>query len=414
MINGQSKEHTLRMAWKMLIWLLIAQVMVSFVGRSLAPLTILISKDLALSNTHIGFIPAALFLGQSLAAIPSGLLVDRLGSKKQLFTTISLLAISFVLISFSTNFFIMLLFVVVGGGAYAAMHPTTNRGILYWFPQRSRGTAMGIKQMGITVGSALAALLLLPLAKEFGWRPSLFISCLLLLAIGALVANYYQDAPESTIKKASSLNKKEFKEDFRAIIKNKPVLLLSISAMGLQGAQLCLTTYIILFAFEELEMTLVLAGLLLVLVEVGGSIGRVAWGVISDRLFAGNRMIIMFIVTVITGTCALVCALFPPTTHLIVILLTVFIFGFSISGYNGVWMTIIVELVQKEKSGLATGVTITISSWGVLIIPPLFGYIVDTSGSFSHGWIFIAALMVIVILLLKQTTSQSTRNEWSG
>lgn len=414
MMNGQSKEPTLHVAWKMLIWLLIAQVMVSFVGRSLAPLTILISKDLTLSNTQIGFIPAALFLGQSLAAIPSGILVDRLGSKKQLFTTILLLAISFVLISFSTNFFIMLLVVVVGGGAYAAMHPTTNRGILYWFPQRSRGTAMGIKQMGITVGSALAALLLLPLAKEFGWRPSLFISCLLLLVIGALVAHYYQDAPESTIKKASSLNKKEFQEDFRAVIKNKPVLLLSISAMGLQGAQLCLTTYIILFAFEELEMTLVLAGLLLVLVEVGGSIGRVAWGVISDRLFAGNRMIIMFIVTVITGICALVCALFPPTTPLIVILLTVFIFGFSISGYNGVWMTIIVELVQKEKSGFATGLTITISSWGVLIIPPLFGYIVDTSGSFSNGWIFIAALMVIVILLLKQTKSQSTRNEWSG
>lgn len=414
MMNGQSKEHTLHTAWKMLIWLLIAQVMVSIIGRSLAPLTILISKDLTLSNTQIGFIPAALFLGQSLAAIPSGLLVDRLGSKKQLFMTVALLAVSFILISISTKFFIVLLFVVVAGGAYAAMHPTTNRAILYWFPQKSRGTAMGIKQMGITVGSALAALILLPLAERFGWRPSLFISCLVLLALGTLMTYYYKDPPGSGTRKTSSTNKNEFRQSLKTILKNKQVVLLSISAMGLQGAQLCFTTYIILFAFEKLEMTLVLAGLLFVLAEVGGSIGRVAWGVISDRFFAGNRMIIMFIVTVITGVCALVCALFLPVTPVIVILITVFIFGFSISGYNGVWMTIIVELVQKEKSGLATGVTITISSWGVLIIPPLFGYIVDTSGSFSYGWIFVAALMVIVILLLKQTTNQSNRNEWSG
>lgn len=404
-VNVKSKEHTLQIAWKMLIWLLLAQIMVSFVGRSLAPLTILIGEDLSLSNTQIGLLPAALFLGQSLAAIPSGLLVDRLGSKKQLFGTIALLGVSFILISLTTQFYLLLIVVVIGGGAYAAMHPTTNRGILYWFPQRSRGTAMGIKQMGITAGSALAALFLLPLAKELGWRPALFISCLVLLAVGVLVSYRYQDPADSMAKKDALLTKGKFQEDLRKILQNKQVLLLSISAMGLQGAQLCLTTYIILFAFEKLEMTLILAGLLLVLAEIGGSVGRVAWGTISDKYFAGNRMIIMFIVTVLTGMCALVCAVLLPATPLIVVLCTVFIFGFSISGYNGVWMTIIVELVQKENSGIATGVTITISSWGVLIIPPLFGYIVDISGSFSKGWLFIASLMAVVVLLLKQTTN---------
>ncbi|WP_153731460.1 MFS transporter [Sporosarcina obsidiansis] len=413
-MNMKSEVNTLQTAWKMLIWLLIAQVMVSFVGRSLAPLTILIGKDLSLSNTQIGMLPAALFLGQSLAAIPSGLLVDRLGTKKQLFGTIALLGISFVLISLANQFYLLLLIVVVGGGAYAAMHPATNRGILYWFPQRSRGTAMGIKQMGITAGSALAALLLLPLAKEIGWRPALLISCLVLLAVGVLVSYYYQDAADSMINKETLFNRKDFREDLQAIVKNRKVLLLSISAMGLQGAQLCLTTYIILYAFEKLEMTLVLAGLLLVLAEIGGSIGRVAWGAISDKFFAGNRMIIMFIVTILTGFCALVCAVLLPTTPLLVVLLIVFLFGFSISGYNGVWMTIIVELVQKEKSGLATGVTITISSWGVLIIPPMFGYIVDASGSFSNGWLFLAVLMVVVVLILKQTTKQRNMKGGDG
>ena len=406
MMNVQLTGNTMKRAWTMLVWLLVAQVMVSFVGRSLAPLTILIGNDLSLSRTQIGLLPAALFLGQSLSAIPSGLMVDRLGSKKQLFGTIIILGISFILISLTEQFYLLLLIVVVGGGAYAAMHPTTNRGILYWFPQRNRGTAVGIKQMGITIGSALAALLLLPLAKEIGWRPALFISCLLLLVIGTLVSYYYQDAKDSVIVKNSIVNKNNLVKDLRNLIKNRSVLLLSISAMGLQGAQLCLTTYIILFAFEKLQMTLVLAGFLLVIAEVGGSIGRVAWGAVSDKFFTGNRMIIMYIVTILTGLCALVCTILAPTTPLVVIFLVVFIFGFSISGYNGVWMTIIIELVEKEKSGLATGVTVTISSWGVLIIPPLFGFIVDSTSSYADGWLFITFLMVIIIIILKQITKE--------
>lgn len=406
MINVQLTGNTMKRAWTMLVWLLLAQVMVSFVGRSLAPLTILIGNDLSLSRTQIGLLPAALFLGQSLSAIPSGLLVDRLGSKKQLLGTIVLLGLSFILISMMEQFYLLLLVVAVGGGAYAAMHPTTNRGILYWFPQRNRGTAMGIKQMGITVGSALAALILLPLAKEIGWRPALFISCLLLLGVGAIVSYYYQDATGSVILKDSMVNKKNFIKDLRSITKNRSVLLLSISAMGLQGIQLCFTTYIILFAFEKLKMSLVLAGFLLVIAELGGSIGRIAWGSISDKFFAKDRMIIMIIVTISTGICALVCAVLLSTTPLVVVFLVVFIFGFSISGYNGVWMTIIIELVQKERSGLATGVTITISSWGVLIIPPFFGFIVDSTGSYTNGWLFIALLVIVVLLILKQITKK--------
>jgi len=69
-------------------------------------------------------------------------------------------------------------------------------------------------------------------------------------------------------------------------------------------------------------------------------------------------------------------------------------------------MNIVTELVPKEKSGLATGITITISSWGVMLIPPLFGYIIDVSGNFTGGWLFLMALMGGVYILLKETAKQ--------
>ncbi len=397
------KKSPMATAWRMLLCLLAAQLIVSFVGRSLAPLTVLISKDLSLTHAQIGMLPAALFLGQSLAAIPTGILVDRIGSKKQLLIVTIILALGFVMIAKSNAFLLLLIFVVIAGGAYGAMHPTTNRGILYWFPQQKRGIAMGIKQMGITGGSALAAIVLLPLANSIGWRLALILSCGLLLLIGILSSLYYRD-PDGKEEKTASPVKISLAKQFRKMLKNKPLLLISISAMGLQGAQLCLTTYIVLFAFEHLTFSLVIAGALLVIAEIGGSVGRVGWGTISDVMLKGKRMPIMYLVTLITACCALLLTLLQPGSSLLYTMLIIFIFGFCISGYNGVWMNIVTELVPKEESGLATGITITISSLGVMFIPPFFGFLIDKSGTFSTGWVFLVLLMGGIIILLRSTS----------
>ena len=85
--------------WRMLTWLLIAQIMVAFVGRSLAPLGVLIGDDLTLTKAQIGMLPAALFLGQSLVAIPAGFMADRIGSKKLLFLLSLCLGLSFILMT---------------------------------------------------------------------------------------------------------------------------------------------------------------------------------------------------------------------------------------------------------------------------------------------------------------------------
>jgi len=317
---GKKNVTSMTLAWIMLLWLLVAQIMVSFVGRSLAPLSILIGTDLSPTHTQIGMLPAALFLGQSLVVIPSGMLVDRIGSKKQLLGTTLFLGVSIGIIVFTSQFYLLLLAVILGGGAYASMHPITNRGILYWFPQRKRGMAMGIKQMGITVGAALAALVLLPFAKEIGWRPVIIISCIVLVLVGFLVSFYYSD-PEITEKKAAIDKKLSIITQLKKILENKPLLLVSISAMGLQGAQLCLTTYIVIFAYERLALSLVIAGLLLGIAEIGGSVGRVAWGTISDLLFKGERMKIMMIVTILTAICAFIFSILTVETPLLFIII---------------------------------------------------------------------------------------------
>lgn len=381
--------------WKMLGWLFVTQVLVAFVGRSLAPLGVLIGHDLALTKAQIGMLPAALFLGQSLAAIPVGFLTDQYGSKRLLLALSGCLGASFRFMSLSSLFYFVLIIITIGGFGYGAMHPVSNHGVMYWFTAKKRGTAMGIKQMGVTLGSALAALVLLPLAKAFGWRPVLFGAGLLLILVGYLAYLFYDDpVREHDMPKLASI---------KSILQHKPLLLVSLAAVGLQGSQMMLNTYLVLFAYEKLAISLVLAGVLLVISEVGGSFGRVGWGVISDRLFHGRRLIILMLIAIVAAVISFIISQLPSGTTFAVMAAITFVFGFCIAGFNGVWMNAATELVPKEQSGAASGFSVMIGSWGVIIGPPLFGFIVDKTGSFSAGWLFLSCILIIVVLLLSWT-----------
>ena len=136
-------------SWKMLVWLFMIQLFIAFVARSIAPLGLIIGEDLHLTKAQMGMFPAALFLDKAIISIPSGLLTDKIGSRKMILFITLLLGTTFLVMSVTDSFILLLIFIVFAGFAYGSSHPTTNRGIVYWFPQQMRGTAMGLKRMGI-------------------------------------------------------------------------------------------------------------------------------------------------------------------------------------------------------------------------------------------------------------------------
>jgi cyanate permease len=58
------------------------------------------------------------------------------------------------------------------------------------------------------------------------------------------------------------------------------------------------------------------------------------------------------------------------------------------------------EIVERESSGLAVAEAFFIGIIGSLVGPPVFGYIVDATGSFVFAWQFLAISAFAVIVLL--------------
>lgn len=393
----EREESSKFQAWEMLVYLFLIQLSIAFVGRSIAPLGAVIGEDLGLTMFQIGLFPAALFLGQSLISIPSGLLADKIGSKRMLVIIALTLSGSFYVISLASSFMIIFILIIVAGFSYGASHPSTNRGVNYWFDKKSRGTAMGIKQMGITLGSASAALLLLPLAVQLNWQTALVIASSFLLIIGMIFYfKYYEPA------KSIQLNEEKVQFSTWKLFTHKKLMLITISAMLLSGSQAILNTFIVLYAYNALGLSLVLAGVLLGIAEFGGALGRIGWGWLSDKVFLGKRIIILLIISMLVAVQSIITSLLPEGVPFYIVSAVVFIFGLSASGFNGIWMNATSETVPPSYSGRATGISITISSWGAIIFPPLFGVIIDSSGSYSLGWWLIVLLMIISLFTLFQ------------
>src|SRR5699024_491846 len=105
---------------------------------------------------------------------------------------------------------------------------------------------------------------------------ALSVAATTLLIFGIIFYFKYQE-PE----KLNTIRKTEIKANTLNIFLHKKLILITISAMLLSGSQAVLNTFIVLYAFESLSLSLVLAGILLGIAEVGGAVGRVGWGWLS-------------------------------------------------------------------------------------------------------------------------------------
>ena len=76
----------------------------------------------------------------------------------------------------------------------------------------------------------------------------------------------------------------------------------------------------------------------------------------------------------------------------------VLVLGSTVLSWQGVFATLIGELAGVEQSGTALGAVNTVTRVSMIMIPPLFGLIVDVSDSYSIGWLVVAATALVCTL----------------
>ena len=397
--SGAMKEcQTSNYRWVIvgILWLVHAIAFMNI--SSLGILAPFIKEDFHLSSFQIGLLISALSIGASLSQMPAGLITDFAGVRLMLTVAVSLIGFILVLFSLAPYYWIALMILLIYGSANGIVGPATSKSVLDWFPTVGRATAMGVKQTGVNFGGIFAGLLLPILMISLSWRQSLLAVGLVETALAALIYRFLKESPlRSDIPEAPLAWGKMLH-----MAMHRDMLILGGIAFCFMASQFCFSTYLILFLTQEMKYPLVQAGRWFALSFLIGAVGRVLWSLASDYLLAGRRKGVLRLIAVILFFSSLALGMisfFPTISPLL--LTAILAFGISGIGWNAIYLTMVGETVEKESTGLATGVGYAFGFIGSLICPPLFGLLVDKTDVYGYAWLLPAGCAATILVFLK-------------
>jgi sugar phosphate permease len=187
---------------------------------------------------------------------------------------------------------------------------------------------------------------------------------------------------------------------FWVVMRNRDLWLVGVSTLIFAGVQTVFLAFLVLSLHEAVDIAVVVAAKYLVAAQCSGAIGRIGFGLLSDRLFGGRRRIVLGIAGLGSIACALALSTAAPGTGPGMLVPLAICVGFFGVGWNGVQHTLMAELAGPRAAGTAVGLGLAISSLGVTVCPPIFGLVVEHLGGFGAGWMALAASMVLALLLL--------------
>lgn len=293
-------------------------------------------------------------------------------------------------------------------GASAAS-PGGTRALAAWFEPRLRGTAMGVRQTGVTAAGVVAALLLPPIAVRFGWEAAFVtVAVLAMIGIAAFVLFYREPLMESRTRRAAL--------DLRLLARNRVWLAATAYGWVFMGALGCVVAYLAAALNQDAGLSPVQAGLMLAVLQVGGIAGRLGFGVLSDRL--GSRGVVMATSSSLAVVACLAMAAFghgaAGTAGLVVI---AFLLGLSCMGWNALYITLTAETVPAQNAATAVGSGTTVTFTGMFAAAPVFGVIADHTGSYVWSWLALggwALLGTLVALTIRDRPNRDGLNPSIG
>ncbi|MGA2089329.1 MAG: MFS transporter [Stellaceae bacterium] len=292
---------------------------------------------------------------------------------------------------------IVLLGAALIGVGYGPMTPASSHILIRQTPPERRALIFSIKQTGVPLGGALAGLVVPALTLAFGWRGAALAvaaaSVVLAVACEPLHHSLDDDADPSAAGERGMFS------SLRLVLGLPGLRKLSLSSLAYSAMQLCISAFIVTFLTVGLGMDLVTAGLIMAAAQAAGVGGRILWGWLSDRLMTA-RMALSLLGYAI-GLSGAALALATPAWPVAAVALSAMALGAVALGWNGVFLAEVARQAPPGLAGSATGGALAFTFLGALLGPPLFGAVVDLTGSYRAAFLaasLCAALAGFVVM----------------
>jgi len=382
--------------WGILALVTLAHGLGALTALAAVPLAPFLLEELALSRAQAGLFLPAVYLGGVLMALPAGWVTDRLGVSLTLGVGQLIIGAMVVLAATTHGLPALLALLVLGGFGFSALNPATGKAVVDWFPPRERGLAMGLKQTGLTLGGLAAALALPPIAVLWSWRHALALAGVLSVASAALVSIFYRPSPSEAIPRVVEAPQLA---ELGVFLRRPPILVVFGCGLALSIAQSSLLAYLVLYTKETYAVSAVTAARFLALAQLGGTTGRVLWGLVSDRSFGGRRRPGVVASAVIVAVAYVALAL-GSSLPLWLVAVVAFVAGAGALGWVGLYFALVAEIGGARHAGTLTGAATACSWSGTIVGPLLFAALLGATSSYVIPWLVLSVIAAAVALTL--------------
>lgn len=369
-------------------WRIVTAVTVWHVAASVCYYTVyagtpLFRSAFELTGLEVGIVIAALTLGYAVSLLPFGIATDRFGEKPTLTVGLVGLSLGVFGVAIAPTYPLLLVAAFLLGSMYGSATPGTNKAIFDRIEPDRQHRAIGIKQVGPTVGSAVGALLVTGAAGALFWQFGFLAAGAVGIATAAVFLRAYR---RSGPGEATS-------PDFRALSSNRPYLVLLLAGACLGAAFYTTTGYVTLFVGDSVGTSVAVAGTVLASTQVAGSIGKVAVGTLADVLPGPARVRTGGILAVQAAGGGVLYFVLPSAGTAIAAGVVFAGIGVLVLASTGLYYSCLSTLVEEEKLGAASAagqLAVTVSG---LFAPPAFGYLLDVSG-YAAAWSLLGVLSI--------------------
>ena len=388
-----SHLRSLPYPWVVVGLFALSNMALSFNSGGLGALFPFIQDELGLTRAQLGLLASGVLIGGVTSGLLGGWLSDVLGVRRMHIGALAGIAIGLFLFSMIQSLVQGIVIGLIIGVSFQITRPTTAKGIMDWSTLRDRSTSMGVIEASLATGGIIAAVFVTFLAVSFDWRWAVRFLGLMVLVAGILFAAFYKDKPMDNLPQVQKKNRRGGR--LTLVIRNRDLWMVVLFSTAFSSAQVVVESYLVLFAREEQAMSAGLAGAVLAVYMAGGVTGRLAWGIVSDRFLGGRRVPLLAFLGIMGVVSLAFLALLPANSSLVVVLVLAFLVGSAVLGRSPVQVVLQSELVGPALTGTAMGFNTTLGRIGTLGFPPLFGLLVDHTGSYHLSWGMMAGLSAL-------------------
>ena len=410
-ITGGSAVVPPGQSWRELWLITLGHALTHWYPATFYLLLPIIGNELGLSFSQIGLIMTCQYIAGAVANVPGGVLVDTVG-RKGLLMGLSLFWVGFpyLLMSFGHSYWMLLACVAMVGVGNSLWHPTAIPTLARRFPER-KGFVLSLHGMGGNAGDAIAPLVVGAMLAVMTWRevvvlnvvPGLVMSLLILVFLGTLhIGSRARRASDPVAAQGQSLA--SYAAGLRELLRNRSLLLLSISGAFRSMTQIALLTFLPLFLAREMGWGMAAVGAGMFVLQAAGLLASPVAGHLSDKL--GRRSVL----AASMGMTALVLLLMALVGRSPAFVFFIAVLGFFLYAIRPVIQAWTLEATPAHMGGSAIGLLFGAQALGASVAPLLGGLIADRWG-LSATFYFLAATIVcanLIILAMPRTTGSKT------